>query len=236
MMSPALKARFAGFFYLCNVGAPLALFKSESLLQFGDAAATARNILLEEPTFRLAIAAGVLAYAAYIVVAVLLYCLLRPVSRTLSLLAASFCVTGSIIGTIVSLFQLASLVLLGGQAGSGIEVAAMTSLKMYAQGFELSMVFFGLYMLLVGALVAGSRFMPRIIGILTMATGAAYLAHSLLFIAAPPIAASLTAYVYLFGVGELTLVLWLLIAGVDDRKWREQAALALAGDLATEGK
>lgn len=227
-MSPALKARFAGFFYLCNVGAPAALFKSQSLLAPGDAAATARNILLEQSAFRLAITAGILAYAAYIVVAILLYGLLRPVNRTLSLLAASLCVTGSIIGAMSSLFQIAPLVMLDGAAGSGIDVAATASLKMYAQGFDLSMVFFGLYMLLVGFLVAGSRFMPRIIGILTMMTGAAYLSHSLLFFIAPQIAARFAAYVYLFGMGELTFVLWILIAGVNNQKWRAQAREAMA--------
>lgn len=227
-MSPALKARFAGFFYLCNVGAPAALFKTQSLLAPGDAAATAQNILAEQSTFRLAIAAGILAYAAYIVVAILLYGLLRPVNRTLSLVAASFCVTGSIIGAISSLFQAAPLVLLRGPAGSGIDVAATASLKMYSQGFDLSMVFFGLYMLLVGSLVAGSRFIPRIIGVLTMVTGAAYLSHSLLFLVAPPVAARFAGFVYLFGMGELVFVLWILIAGVNNQKWRAQARESMA--------
>jgi len=231
-MTPSVRARLAGAFYLLNFGAPISLFKVQSLLVAGDAAATARNILADEGVFRLTIAGGVLAYAAYMVVAVLLYDLFRPVNKSLSMLAGVFCIAGSLVAALSALFQIAPLALLAGcdttaaASATGAQAAAFFSLKMYAQGFTLSMVFFGFYMMLIGALVLQATFVPRILGALTALTGAAYLIHGLAYIAVPSVASAIVGYVYLFGLGELAFVLWILLAGVDDERWLRQSGFA----------
>src|SRR5215470_13683359 len=84
-------ARTAGWFYLLNIATILlavALFRG--IVVFGDAAATATHLQSSASRFRLAIALEVFSTACSITVAVLLYVLLRPVNRIVSLLAAFF--------------------------------------------------------------------------------------------------------------------------------------------------
>ena len=44
----------------------------------------------------------------------------------------------------------------------------------------------------------------------------------------PPLARALYPYVKLSSVGEVLLILWLLVKGVDEQRWREQAGAAAA--------
>src|SRR5713226_6248057 len=110
-----------------------------------DAAATATNILASESLYRLGFAADLFAGAAYIGVTVLLYDLLKPVSRSLSLLAAFFGLGGVAIGGAGFLTRLAPLVLLGGGQYSSafttsqLQAMAMMSLRLYGLGFLVAM-------------------------------------------------------------------------------------------------
>src|SRR5260370_16822024 len=90
----------------------LAMFVRGRLVVKGDAAATAANILAHEPWFRLAFAGDLLVVAIYIVFTALLYDLLKPVSRILSLLAAFFSLTGCVIQAFACLFDPPPLVVL----------------------------------------------------------------------------------------------------------------------------
>ncbi len=113
--SPRFKARIAGVFYLLNIlTGGFALFVGGRLVVYGDAAATATNILAHEPLFRLAFAADLIAAACYIAVTLLFYDMFKPVNRSLSLLAAFFSLVGCAIQALSYLFDLAPFVVLGG--------------------------------------------------------------------------------------------------------------------------
>src|SRR5215471_17362172 len=88
--SPRLRARLAGLLYLIVIvsGGWAQLFVRAQLIVRDDAQATAANILAQLPLFRAGLAADLLAASAYIGVVALLYGLLKPVNRSLSLLAA----------------------------------------------------------------------------------------------------------------------------------------------------
>jgi hypothetical protein len=93
--SPGFKARIAGVFYLLTfVTGGLAVFARGGLVVNGDAAATATNILAHESLFRLGFAADLLVVACYIAVTALFYDLFKPVTRSVSLLAAFFSLVG----------------------------------------------------------------------------------------------------------------------------------------------
>jgi small-conductance mechanosensitive channel len=79
------------------------------LIVRGDAAATATNILASESLFRLAFIADLVAGLCYLGVTVLFYGLLKPVSRSVSLLAAFFGLAGVVIGSAVSINSLGAL-------------------------------------------------------------------------------------------------------------------------------
>jgi len=108
--SPRLKARIAGMLYLISG----TLFVRAMPVVTGDAAATAHNILTHETLFRLGFVADLMSAPCYIAVTLLLYDLLRPVNRSLSLLATVLSLVGSTIGAFVCLFHLAPVIVLGG--------------------------------------------------------------------------------------------------------------------------
>src|SRR5215471_17453722 len=78
-----------------------------------------------------------------------------------------------------------------------------------------SLVFFGLYCLSIGYLILRSTFLPRTLGVLLLISGIGWLTF-----VSPELAHRLSPFNMLPGVvGEGALMLWLLIAGVDDRRW-----------------
>jgi hypothetical protein len=88
--SPLVYARITGLLLLiiAFLGPFSLIYVPSTLIVPGDATATADNIRASESLFRIAIISDSLIFLIEIVVTALLYVLLRPVSRTLSLVAA----------------------------------------------------------------------------------------------------------------------------------------------------
>lgn len=85
----------------------------------------------------------------------------------------------------------------------------------------ISLVFFGPYCLLIGYLIIRSSFLPRILGVLMALAGVGWL------IFLTPFAPSLANYLKVLGfVAEMALMLWLIAAGVNVQRWKEQAGSA----------
>ncbi len=114
--SPRTLARTAGVFYLLTILAGIFAqgFVSERLLVFGDAAATATNILTHRGLFQLGFTVYLIEMACQIVTVALFYVLLRPVSKSVALSAAFLELTGCIIKTFARVFFIVPLFVLGG--------------------------------------------------------------------------------------------------------------------------
>ena len=237
--SPRLKARIAGGLWLMVIVAGMSAFVIRSpLIVPGDAAATAAKILAKESLFRLGFAADLIAGACYMGVTVLLYGLLKPVSRSLSLLAAFFGLAGIAIVAATSITNLAPLVLLGsGEYSSAFTVSqlqamALTSLRLSFQGFILAMVFFGFQCLLIGCLIVRTTFLPRILGVLLAIGGSSYIISSFATFLAPAFGARLSPFIVpLALLGEGSLTLWLIVMGVNEQRWKEQLSMAVQNRL-----
>jgi len=228
-VSPHPRARIAGVVYLVYfLTAAFAEFFMRGLVVSGDAAATANNILAHRPLFRLGLATGLIATACYIAVTALFYDLFKPVNRSLSLLAAFFSLVGCAILAFGSLFQLAPLVILGGnQYLSAFKVEQLRALalmffELNTQAGNICVVFFGVYCLLIGYLIFRSAFLPRILGAPMAIAGLGWLTFL-----SPPLADYLSPYILVLGfLAELSLMLWLLVMGVNVQRWKEQANAA----------
>ncbi len=85
-------ARVAGFLYLTIIIAGIfaEFFVRQSLIVPGDATATANNIMASEGLFRIGIASDLIMIMCDVALALAFYALLKPVSNSLSLLAAFF--------------------------------------------------------------------------------------------------------------------------------------------------
>src|ERR1700693_1473063 len=212
--SPSPSARITGVVYLlCVVAAVLGDFFLKGLVVDGDAAATANNLLAHPSLFRLGLATGLIATACYIAVTALFYVLFKPVSRSLSLVAAFFSLVGCTILAFGSLFQLAPLVVLGGSQYLSVfnveqlRALALLFLDLNTQAGYICVVFFGVYCLLIGYLIFRSAFLPRILGVLMALAG-----WGCLTFLCPPLANHLSPYNLVLGfVAELALCLWLLV-------------------------
>ena len=123
----------------------------------------------------------------------LLYIILRPVNNVLALLAACAGVIGMALGI--------------------VRLLALGSSPVH------NLVFLGIQGLLVGYLIMRSTFLPRALGALVLFAGLAWLTFLW-----PPLGESLQPYILFPGiVGQGLLMLWLVVIGVDPKRWAEQA-------------
>lgn len=226
-----LNARIAGILYLVVVASSVfALSSTTSLIVRGDAAATAANLLKSEQAFRLAFAANLVAAAAYVGVVAILYEVFRPVSRTLSFVAAAFGLAGCAISGAVMVNQLAPLSYLGGDAflaplgEAQRQALAYVPLRLIGIGTDVSLVFFGVYCILVGFLVFRSAFLPRLLGTLMLVAGLGWLTGSFATFLAPATGGAISSILLpVSGLCETLFALWLALVSVNAAKWREQA-------------
>ncbi len=227
--SPRFKARMAGVSYL--LGALTSVLGQMvvlgMLVEPGSATATAANILSHESLFRLGFVCSLMTVPFHLVWAVLFYGLFGPVNSSVSLLAVFILLLGCTMWTLSSLLHLAPLVVLQSKislsafAPEQLQALALMLLKLNARAYDIGLVFFGFWCALIGYLIFRSTFMPRIIGVLEVLAGVGYV--TLLW---QPLAHYLYPYnLALAGPGEISLMLWLLVKGVNEQRWKEQASL-----------
>jgi hypothetical protein len=194
-----------------------------------DSAATATNLLTHERLFQVSMAVGLVATALYIAVTVLFYGLFKPVNKTVCLLAAFFSVVGCAIQAVGSLFRVAPFVILEGSSYLSVfrvdqlQAMALMSLKLNVQATYIYLVFFGMFNSMIGYLIFKSTFLRRFLGVLMALSGLGWLTFL-----SPSLAHSLLAYIEILGiVAEASLMLWLLVKGVNVQRWKEQASTGL---------
>jgi hypothetical protein len=207
-------ARVAGALYLAIIvfGLFAEVVVRGSLIEPGDAAATAENVLASEWLFRAGFAADLIVFLCDVALAVVLYVLLRPVSRTLSLLAAAFRLTQTaIIGFNLLNMFMALFVLRQGTGDSA--TLALLYLEAHKYGYILGLTFFGVSTGIVGYLAYRSSHLPNLLGLLLGLAGVGYLTDSFLFFLVPGYAGGASAIILAPALfGELWLCLWLLLA------------------------
>ena len=228
--SPRLKARITGALYLLTMltGIFAQGFVSGSLVVDGDAAATAAKILAHTGLFQLGFAVYMTEMACQIAMTALFYDLLNPAGRSVSLVATFLGLAGCIIKTFSRVFFIAPLFVLGGAhylsvfSVEQLQATALLFLKVNDRGAAIALIFFGFYALLTGYLIIRSTFLPRILGVLSVLGGSGWLTFVYL-----PLGYRLFPYVAALGLlGAASLILWLLVFGVNEQRWKDQASAA----------
>jgi hypothetical protein len=232
--SPRAYARACGVLYLYIIVA--ALFAEayvRGTLVVSDAAATANNILAHETLFCLGFTGDLLNVACDVAVTVILYVLLKPVSRNLALLGAFVRLAADAVLCVALLMEFAGLrILVEGGFLKGfdpqqIQSLAMLMFKLHAYGYTIAMVFFGVGLVVSGYLIFKSSYFPRALGVVLMFAGSGYLIDCFARFLAPLVASVLFPWARLPGfLAELALCAWLLVKGVDVPKWEEMARAA----------
>jgi hypothetical protein len=215
-------ARTAGVLYViiiaCGLFAEIGV--RSQLIEPGDPTATAQNIIDAPALFRAGLAADLVMFIADVAIAVVLYRLLKPLGRTLALLAAAFRMTQTaVIGlNLLNMFQAVRILddadYLGAFGSDQTDTLALLYLDAHKYGYILGLAFFGVSTLIVGYLALSSRQMPRPLGVLLVLAGAGYLIDTFSFFLVPGYDGAASAIVLAPAlVAEIWFALWLLTKG-----------------------
>ncbi len=142
--SPQLYARIGGALYLIIIviGFWGEMFVRDKLIVTGDAAATAANIMSHESVWRFHIAAELFLLICAIALLLILFVLLRPVSRDLALLAVLINLVSIGIEAATTMYLIEALFPLGNagylKAFAPGQLYAMTSLSLKSHGYGLA--------------------------------------------------------------------------------------------------
>ncbi len=227
-LSPRKTARITGFGYLVIIIAGIfaEFFVRSRMVVPGDAAATANHIVASEELFRTSIVSDLIMLLSDVIVAWALYVLLKPVNKSLALLAAFFrLVHAAIYGiNLLNLFFVLQLLsgnhYLGAIETDQLNALVMVFLNAHQYGYDIGLVFFGFHCLVLGYLVFMSGFFPRSLGVLLEVAGLGYLVNSF----ARFLITNYEVYETIFTlvvfipafIAELSFTLWLLLKGVKE--------------------
>jgi hypothetical protein len=230
-VSPRSLARLAGMCQLleaitATLGQVIILGR---LIVPANAAGTAANIVGHERLYWCGFASSVLAVLFHVAWAFLMYELLKPVNRRVSIFAMLVMLMGCAMLAVTGLLYIAPLLILqGGGWFSGFTAAQLQALaaaflRLNAYAFDIHTVFFGVWCVLTGYLIFKSTFLPKVLGILLVVSGLGWM-----FYLSPPFAVPLFPFIAAASaIGEIPLELWLIVVGLNEARWKEQASSGL---------
>ena len=224
-------ARIAGILtLLIVVFAPFSMiYIPTTLVVPGDAANTANTIMASEGLFRLGMVSDSIVFLVEIVLTVLLYVLLKPVNKTLSLVAAFSRLAMTVIQGINLLNHFFALLLLSGAgyltvfAPDQLHALVMMFLNAHETVVLIWGLFFGLHLFVLGYLVYKSGYIPKIIGVLLVLASLSYLIQGFGNILFPQYKEIFTSIGFLSSI-EIALPLWLLIKGINVEQWQKRVS------------
>ena len=226
-------ARIAGVLFLLSLvaGGFGEAYVPSKLIVSGDAAATAANIRNFDFLYRLGFAAFLIESLCDITLALILYALLKPVSKELSLLAAFFGLMGTALFAFAELFYFAPQLIMRGSAGylqtfspDQLNALVLLSLKFYGYAGMIFTAYYGMGWIVRSYLIFRSGYLPRFLGVLMAIGGIGFVVRNFALILAPAYASDVL--LMLMFPGGLILTVWLLVKGVDVSKWNAKVTAA----------
>jgi hypothetical protein len=223
MTASTTLARAAGLLWLLVVvGGLFAVPVFESIVEPGDAAATADNIRASAALFRAGFLSYLLAGPPFLLTAIVLYALLRHVHG----LAALAMVALNAVGTATACLNLVNwytaLTIATDDTyprtfdPAGADALTMLHVDMYNTGVSIAFVFDSLWLVPLGYLVIRSGYFPKVLGVGLIVGCFSYLTG---FVFVDFLVPDATAGVDFLlgavgGLSELAMVAWLLVKGV----------------------
>ena len=220
MSSTKATAHRAGaVYFLFMIVAIIGEFFFPAFVVSGDASATAQNITGAELTYRVGILLGFVTHLIFIFLVVILYRLFKDVDQSHAMLMVLLVSIGVAVALTNLLKGFAPLVLLGDAdylsvfSKPQLEALALESLRVRSSGGAFPMVFWGLWLFPFGILVIKSGFLPRLLGILLIVAGFAYVTSGVTAIVFPDYRLFVSRWMMPLYLGEVPIIFWLLIKG-----------------------
>lgn len=217
-------ARLAGFAALVPI--PFLLYANfgihERLIVDGDVAQTARNIIAHETLFRIGIACDLIYSAGVMVSLAALYVVLKPVDRTLALLAAFWRLVYALMWVGMTLNLFGALRLLSSadylRAFEQDRLQALTRLSLSGglDGYYVGLLFWALAATLCSYLFFKSNYIPRALAASGMIASAWCAACTLAYVIFPGFANVVNPWWFdsPMALFEITASFWLLFKGL----------------------
>ena len=216
-------ARLAGLLYLILAvsGGWAELAVRSGIRVPGDAAATAANVVERASLMRLAFAADLVNITCFLLVALVMYAILKSVDDRIALAMVVFnAVAVAILGVnllnhLGALLVATEPVYTAGLSSERSAALVALLLDVHRHGYHIAQVFFALWLLPLGYLVYRSGYFPRVLGALLMLGCGGYLAGLVVTYLSPRFESSLTPFFALpAGLAEVLFLLWMLVMGV----------------------
>ena len=223
-------ARIAGVLFLISLvaGGFGEAYVPSKLIAGRDAAATVANIQNFDFMYRMGFAAFMIESLCDITLVAIFYMLLKPVNRTLSLLAAFFGLVGTALFAFAELFYFAPLLINGGSVDylktftpDQLNSLVLLSLKFYGYAGMIFTAYYGMSWIVRAYLIWNSDFLPKFLAVLMAIGGIGFVVRNFLLILAPAYASDV--FLMLMFPGGLLMTIWLLAKGVDVAKWNAKA-------------
>jgi hypothetical protein len=234
--SPQVYARIGGLSYLIIIVAGVLgeIFIRSKIIVFGNATATTQNISASPLLWRIGIFGDLVMHVFDLVLGIIYYTLFKRVNKILASLSLLFgliqtaVLVANKMNLMMPLFLLDDANYLKAFNLQQLQALSYLSIKAHEYGFGIGLIFFGFACLIDGYLIFRSDFLPRFLGVMIFITGLSYLTNSFLLIFSPHVADALFPTILgpLAFVGEFSLCLWLLVKGVNVKKWGERVTFS----------
>lgn len=220
-------ARVAGVLYLLIIlfGLTAQIFVRDSLVDYGNAAVTAKNILASESWYRFGFVAELLMLLCDVGVTAILYIILKETNKNISLVSSTFRLISIAILSVTALSHYAALSFLSGPEYLNVftvaqrEALALFTVKIHGVGYNISLLFFGVHLLFLGYLVFLSGTFPRYIGVLLSIGGVCYSANSIIWFQFPGFVKFIYPLILIpSAIGEWIFCGYLMVKGIRVRR------------------
>jgi Domain of unknown function (DUF4386) len=209
-------ALIAGFAYLLSPVTMAEFSIMPKLVIPGDIEQTVQNLAAHPGLFAAAIFCYLITFLEDVVIAWALYVLLKPVNKSLSLLTAWFRLVYTAVALVgwlnlVTVYRLVTTrdyVMLVGTNSLHAQIQLL--LRSFRDDWSVSLIIFGIHLVLLGGLICRSGYIHWIIGIVLIIDGLGWMIDELQPYIYPN---AHLGFLFITFFGELVFMLWLLIMG-----------------------
>jgi len=192
------------------------MYVPSALIEFTDSIKTVENLTENSLLFRLGIAGRLITQLLFIIIPFLLYKLFRNLDTTASILMLIL----ALVSVPISMFN--ETLNLGLLEHLDSPERVMEMLDNYYQGMDISIIFWGLWLIPLGWLVFKFDLFPKWLGILLYIAGFGYLMDAFINIIFPEFN-QLDFILELMTFGEMIFIIWLVFVGVKGKTNSQQS-------------
>ena len=216
-----LALRAGALYLLMALIAPIGIvYVPSRLFVLADPVATATAIRGSQWLLRVGMASELIHQAIEVFLILLLYQLLKPVRESWANQMLALGLIPIPIVFLNTVNEIGAIVVLGGYSflspftAPQLEVLAYLFMRLHGAGITVASVFWGLWLLPLGALIFRARFGSRVVGVLAALAGTAYVVDALVKITVPLAAPWVSMLATPAEATELAVIVWLLYVGM----------------------